>query len=80
MNMLKHIVAAMALLGLGMAMSGCVYWPGDRGLHRGEYERDRGSYQGRERGDRGRERDRGGDRGRDHGDHRGDHGQFYPDR
>jgi hypothetical protein len=69
MKVLRHIVAAMALLALGTVMTGCFYWPHDEGLHRGEYERDRGYHQERDRGDRhDRGRDREHERDRDHRD------------
>lgn len=61
MKVFRNIVAVTALLALGTVMSGCeIYWPHDRGLHRGEYERDhdRGYHRGHDRGDH--------DRGRDH--------------
>ncbi|HXH64432.1 MAG TPA: hypothetical protein VNH42_02855 [Mariprofundaceae bacterium] len=59
----RHIVA---LLALGAVMTGCeIYYPHDRGLHRGEYERDHD--RGHDRGDR-RDDRRDHERDRDHHD------------
>jgi|GEM_PF-5267483 len=81
---MKTMINLVGLLMLGAVITGCgvVYFPHDRGYHRGEYEHDRGRVmqKGPERGDhdRGREREREqyrkGDHGRDHKtDHKMDH-------
>lgn len=70
MRMLRKIAVALALLLPGAGITGCIYFPHDRGLHRGAYERDRGRdmQQGHERGAHERGRDHRGDRQGDHRD------------
>jgi hypothetical protein len=65
MKVFRNIVAVMAL---GTVMTGCFYYPHDRGEHRGDYERDRGYHQGQDRGDHRDDRNRNHDNGRDHHD------------
>lgn len=71
MRILKKIAAVAALVALGTVMTGCeLEFPHDRGLHRGEYERDRGEHdRGLHRGEHERERDRGYRQGEGRGGH-----------
>ena len=66
--MAKKIVAIMALLIAGFALTGCdpffPYWDHDRGYHRGhdKDDHDRGYHKGHNKGDHDRGREREGDR------------------